>query len=180
MANCLITQGFSGLGCPPATPGAKQFLYIANLNEITSWTAGATGIYEDFTMAGGTSVYKVEVSKDTMIGRESLQGGDQNLGSYNQEVEFMLKSMSINARNAVDAWNGPDIVAFVPTKNGEIFIMGKDIGCKMITNDASTEQDTFGETVVLQATQMPNKRFHLFDTDVDTTIALLESKVIAS
>jgi hypothetical protein len=175
-----MTSGFSGLGCPPATPGAKQFVYFANLTEIDTWTAGATGIYSNFTMDAGTSLYKFEVSKDTMIYRESLQGGDQDLGSYNQEVEFMLKSMGIAARNAVDGINGPDIVAFVPTKNGEILIMGKDIGGKMITNDASTNQDEFGETVIIQATQMPNKRYHLLDTDVDTTIALLESKVIAS
>jgi len=59
-------------------------------------------------------------------------------------------------------------------------IMGKDIGCKMITNDSTTEQDTFGETVVLQATQMPNNPFHFFSVSVDATIALLESKVTIS
>lgn len=180
MSNCLITTGFYGLGCPPATPGAKQFMYVANLSEIASWTAGATGIYSNFTMDSGASLYKFEVSKDTLIGRESLQGGDQSLGSYNQEVEFQLKSMSIDARNAVDLLNGPDLVAFVPTKNGEVLIVGKDIGARMITNDASTNQDEFGENVVLQATQMPNKRFHFFSSSVDATIALLESKVTIS
>jgi len=180
MANCLITTGFYGLGCPPATPGAKQFMYLANLSEIASWTAGATGIYSNFTLDGGASLYKFEVSKDTLIGRASLQGGDQDLGRYNHEVAFQLKSLAIDSRNAVDTLNGPDLVAFVPTKNGEVLIMGKDIGCKMITNDSTTEQDTFGETVVLQATQMPNKPFHFFSVSVDATIALLESKVTIS
>ena len=92
----------------------------------------------------------------------------------------MLKSMSIGSRNAVNDLNGTDLVAFVPTKQGEVLIIGKDLGCRMIENTASTATDAYGETVLLRATQMKEKRFHLDAGGIDATIALLESKITAS
>ncbi len=177
MAECLLTTGFAGLGCPPATPGGRNYIYLANLTEIDTWTPGTAGIYTNFTMVATEVIYKVEISKDTLDARDSLQGGDQDLGSYDQEVEFVIKSMSVAARNAVNSMNGPNMVAFVPTKNGEVFIMGKDIGMKMVTNDATLLGDSYGETVILKATQMPGKREFLDAGTMDTTIALFEAKL---
>lgn len=180
MAACTYTLGYGGVSCPPETPGVKQFAYAANLNEIASWTAGADGIYTSFTMDGGKGLYRFEIKKDSGIMREVLEGGEESLGSYNQDFEFMIASLSADARNFVDSLNGPDGVFFVPSKNGRVFILGKDIGCRMVENEATTEQDGYGERVVVRATQMPQKRYELFDTDTDTTIAALEAKVIAS
>jgi hypothetical protein len=120
------------------------------------------------------------VSKDTLQLAEELQGAEESLGGYQQDVNFMLKSMSVATRNAVNALNGIDLVAFVPAKNGEIFIVGKDLGVKMMVNTSDTNQDAYGETVTLRATQMPEKRFHLDAGTTDATLALLESKVTAS
>lgn len=180
MSACTLTLGFQGVSCPPETAGGKQFAFLGNLSEIASWTAGASGIYSDVTFDSGKGLYRFEVKKDSMIFRETLQGGDQSLGSYDQDLEIMIASLGTDARNFVDSLNGPDIVAFVPLKNGKVLILGKDIGCNMVENEASSEQDAYGERVVLRATQMPEKRFEFFDTDVDTTIAKLEAKVVAS
>ena len=92
----------------------------------------------------------------------------------------MIASLSTTARNFVNDKNGPDFVIFAPSKNGSVFIVGKDIGTKLVENEASTSQDAYGERILFRATQMPQKRHELFNTDVDTTIAALEAKVIAS
>lgn len=180
MGACLGTLGYGGVSCPPATPGMKQFAYLANLSEIASWTAGADGIYTNFTMDSGTGLLRFEIKKDSGIFRETLQGGDQDLGSYDQEYEAMIASLSTEARNFVDNTNGPDFVLFAPSKNGEIFIVGKDIGAKLVENEATSEQDGYGERILFRSTQVPQKRFELKQTDTDTTIALLEGKVVAS
>jgi hypothetical protein len=180
MGACVGTLGYGGVSCPPETPGMKQFAYLANLGEIASWTAGTEGIYTNFTMDAGKGLLRFEIKKDSGIFRETLEGGDQDLGSYNQEYEAMIASLSTDARNFVDNTNGPDFVVFAPTKNGRVFVLGKDIGAKLVENEASSEQDGYGERILFRATQMPQKRFELLDTDTDTTIALLEAKVVAS
>ena len=178
--NCLLEQNHTITACPPPTAGGRQFVYLANLSEVTTWTPGDPGEYSDFTLASGASLYKYEVSKDTLQLAEELQGAEESLGGYQQDVNFMLKSMSVATRNAVNALNGIDLVAFVPAKNGEIFIVGKDLGVKMMVNTSDTNQDAYGETLTLRATQMPEKRFHLDAGTTDATLALLESKVTAS
>jgi hypothetical protein len=182
MANetCLLTSSYDGVDCPKPTPGARRVVYFANLSETTTWTAGATGIYTNFTLASGASLYSFETSKDTLVGSEALVGALEDQGAYDQDVALMLKSMSIGSRNAVNDLNGTDLVAFVPTKQGEVLIIGKDFGCRMIENTASTATDAYGETVLLRATQMKEKRFHLDAGGIDATLALLESKIIAS
>ena len=182
MANdtCLLTSNYAGVNCPKPTPGARQVVYFANLTEITAWDAGTTGIYTDFDLEVGASLYRFETSKDTLIGLETLTGAEEDQGSYDQEVQLMVKSMSVSARNAVNDLNGTDLVAFVPTKQGEVLIIGKDLGARMVVNDASTASDAYGEAVTLRATQMKDKRYHLDAGGIDATLALLEAKVTAS
>lgn len=180
MSACEKTLGYGGVSCPPATAGMTQVVYFANLNDISSWTAGATGLYTDVTMKATKGLYRFEIKKDSGRFHETLQGAEESLGSYDQDYEAMIASMSITARNAVDDSNGPDLVIFAPSKSQEVFIVGKDLGARMVENEADTNQDAYGERMIFRATQMREKRVHLLDTDYDTTIALLESLVIAS
>lgn len=182
MANetCLLTSNYAGVNCPKPTPGARQVVYFANLTEIDSWDPGSAGVFTDFDLASGASLYRFETSKDTLVGLETLVGAAEDQGSYDQDVQLMIKSMSIGARNAVNDLNGTDLVAFIPTKQGEVLIMGKDLGCRMIENAASTATDAYGENVTLRATQMKEKRYHLDAGGIDATLALLEAKVTAS
>jgi hypothetical protein len=179
--DCLLTSGFNGVACANSNPGAKTFVYFANESEIVSYTSGTPdGVYTAITFDAGKGLSRYEVAKNTLIGRESLQGGEQDLSSYNHEVEFNIKSMGPEARNAIQDLNGPNMIAIVPTKNGEFIVLGKDVGMKILTNDATTDTDGYGETVVLQATEMPEKRSFIFVTSSDLTLAYLESKVVAS
>ena len=182
MANetCLLQSNYAGVDCPKPTPGARRVVYFANLSEITTWTAGTTRVYTDFTLASGASLYSFETSKDTLVWREILNGAAEDQGAYDQSVDLMIKSLSVGARNAVNDLNGTDLVAFVPTKQGEVKIVGKDLGARMFENEGSTATDAYGERVVLTATQMKEKSYHLDAGGIDATIALLESKITAS
>lgn len=178
--NCLLENNYTLTNCPKETAGARAFLYLANLSEVESWTAGDPGEYTDFDLASGASLYKYEVSKDTLQFLEELQGAEEDLGGFQQDVNFMLKSLNLQTRNALNSLNGIDTVAFVPLKNGIIFIVGKDLGCRMVVNTTDSAAENYGETVTLRATQMPEKRFILDAGSTTQTLALLESKVTAS
>ena len=179
--NCLLEVGFSGIACSVSNPGARTFVYFANESEITSYTAGTgDGVYDAIVFEPGAGLHRYEIAKDTLIARESLQGGEDDLSSYNHECEFRIKSMGVDARNAVQDLNGPQMIAIVPTKNGEFILLGKDNGMTVITNDSTTDTDGYGETVILQSTENSEKRSFILDTDEATTLALLESYVVAS
>lgn len=179
--DCLLEDGFSGIACHDSNPGARTFVYFANESEIVSYTAGVgDGVYSAITFTGGAGLHRYEVAKDTLYGLDSLQGGDVDLSSYNHEVGFNIKSMGVAARNAIQDLNGPQMIAIVPTKNGEFLLMGKDNGLKILTNEGDTRADNYGETVVLQSTENDEKRSFILDTDEDTTLAYLESIVVAS
>ena len=180
--SCILERNYDFTDCPKETSGGRQFLYLANLNEITAWTGvmGNEGAFSDFTLSGGSSLYKYEVSKNTLQLLEELQNADQDLGSYQQDANFMIKSLSVDTRNAINALNGIDLVAFVPLKNGQVHILGKDLGVRMVVNTADSNADAYGENVTLRATEMPEKRFLLIAGTPDQTIALLEGKITVS
>ena len=179
--NCLLEDGFSGIDCHDSNPGARTFVYFANESEIVSYTGDTdTGVYTAITFTGGAGLHRYEIAKDTLYALDSLQGGDVDLSSYNHEVGFNIKSMGVLARNAIQDLNGPQMIAIVPTKNGEFLLMGKDNGLKILTNEGDTRSDNYGETVVLQSTENDEKRSFVFVTDEDATLAYLESLVVAS
>jgi hypothetical protein len=179
--DCLLEDGFSGIACGVSNPGARTFVYFANESEIVSYTSGTPdGVYTAITFTGGAGLHRYEVAKDTLYALDSLQGGDVDLSSYNHEAGFNIKSMGAAARNAVQDLNGPQMIAIVPTKNGEFILLGKDNGLKILTNDGDTRSDNYGETVVLQSTENSEKRSFIFVTDEDATLAYLESLVVAS
>lgn len=177
---CEKTLGYGSGPCDIATAGMTQLAFMANLRTITAWTAGATGIYTDFTLAPGSGFFQVEIKKDSGRMHETLEGAEESLGSYTQDYEMVLSSLGVEARNFMDDNNGADLVLFVPSKNEEVFILGKDLGCRMVENEADSNSDAYGERAIFRATQMRQKRYFLLDTNYEDTITLLQGKVTAS
>lgn len=180
MAECAKTLGYGGADCPQDSAGMRQVVYMANLDDIATWTATSTGLYSAFTMDAGTGLYRVEIKKDSGIFRETLEGAEEGLGAYNQEYEAMIASLSTTARNFVNDSNGPNIVIIAPQKTDRVLIIGKQNGTKMVENDATSEQDGYGERMLFRASGENEKRNELLDTNYNDTIAFLEGLVIAS
>lgn len=180
VANCAIDTAFSGVSCADrGTPGMKTYAYFANFDEITGWT-GSGSVNTAVTFASGAGFYRVEIKKDSGRFHETLQNGDSDLTSYDQDYEFMIASLASGARDFIDGLNGPNMVCFLPSKDENVYVIGKENGVKMVENEADTNTDSYGERVILRATQSTSKREYLLVTDFDGTISYLEANAVAS
>ena len=181
MAACAVTDGYKQNTCPKPTPGAFQTLYIANLADITGWTgSGVDNEYEAIAFAAGKGLYKFQVERDTTIIRSEKQAEENGAINYTQEATFRAIDMSITARNAFDGLNGVDVVVIGRTKAGTFEIVGFENGARLAEHVTSTEAADLGHMVTIRALNQPGPNKHFLDTDVATTLALLESYVVGS
>lgn len=181
MAACAVVDGYKQNTCPLPTPGAYQTLYIANLSDITGWTgSGVDNEYEAITFGAGKGLYKYQVQRDSVILRNEKQEEENGAINYTQEATFKILDMSIAARNAIDGMNGVDVVVIGRTKAGTFEIVGFDNGARLAVHVSSTESADLGHMVTIRAINQPGPTKHFLDTNVTTTLALLETYVVGS
>lgn len=178
---CALTDGYKQNNCPLPTPGAYQTLYLYNLADVVSFTgSGVDNQFEAITFAAGKGLYKYQVQRDTVIIRSEKQEEENGSINYTQEIMAKMLDMSITARNAVDSMNGVDVGAIGRTKAGTFEIVGYDNGARLANHVSSTESADLGHAITIRAINQPGPTKHFLDTDETTTIALLETYVIAS
>lgn len=182
MAQCLLDTAFAGVECGGATPGAYDEVWIGNRSEITvtEGTVANEGLVTAVTFDSGAGWYRFKAKKGSVIFRESMQGGEEDLVAWQPEIEFMLASNTQAARNAVNALGGPDLVAVCRGKGDTFHIIGIESGARLVTNEASTAADAFGNQVIIRELNNEKKALLYLDTDVATTLAALASSTVAS
>ena len=178
---CAITDGYKQNNCPLPTPGAYQSFYIANFEEVVSWGgSGTANEYDTITFDAGAGLYKFQVQRDSVIVRSEKQEEENGAINYTQEVTFKILDMGIEARNRIDEMNGVDLVVIARTKADTFEIIGKDNGARLAVNVRSTESADLGHLVTIRAINQPSLTKHFLDTNVTTTLALLETYVVGS
>lgn len=178
---CAITDGYKQNNCPLPTPGAYQTFYIANFSDSNIWTgSGTANEYDAITFPSGQGLFKFQVQRDSVIIREEKQEEENGAINYTQEITFRILDMGIEARNRIDDLNGVDVTVIGRTKADTFPIIGKDNGARLAVNVRSTESADLGHLVTIRAINQPSLAKHFKDTDVPTTIALLETYVIGS
>lgn len=183
MANCLLDTAFAGVACADrGTPGSYDEIWIGNREEltVTKGTTSDEGLLTDITFDSGTGWYRFKCKKNSVVPSETLNGGEEDLISYQQQVEFHIASVSQAARNAIDALGGPDLVVVVRTKGDVFKVIGTDGGARMVENEETAAADGFGNRVVIRADEEPTKMYQYLDTDTATTVAALASATVAS
>ena len=170
----LLTGGFLAGedNCNQVAAGVyHNRLWLANLDEITAWTVGATpNEYTDITFTGTDGLFALKVDKDSPVWREEY---DPETKSYYQEFTGKIADLGITARNFLDTLSGPDMVAIVELKAGVFKVIGKDSGAKLFTHVGSSDQAEVGNMFSIRAENMAEPCPHFFDTDEATTLATL-------
>lgn len=174
MPECELTIGYNGVACPPESAGMKEYAYAVDKDNIATWTATSAGLYSAFTLKTGAELIRFEIKKDSGRFHETLQGAEESLGSWDQDYEAMIASLSTSARNFMNSLNGPNMVVFAPTKSNTVLIIGKQNGARMVENEADSNSDAYGERFIVRATGENEKRNQLLDTNFDDTIAFLD------
>lgn len=182
MAQCLADTAFAGVECGGSTPGAYDEVWIGNRSEltVTEGTGADLGYVTDITFDSGAGWYRFKCKKGSVVFRESMQGGEEDLVAWQPEIEFMLASNTQAARNAVNSLGGPDLVAVCRGKGDTFHIIGIESGARLVTNEASSAADAFGNQVIIRELNNEKKALLYFDTDVTTTLTALEGATIAS
>ena len=171
---CALTGGISQQSCPlPASGAYHNRVWLATLDEVNTFYQGATANeYNLIDFKGSNGLFACTFHKDSVFWRESKSEDDD---TYSQEIEFRLVDHSIEARNWVESTLGVDIVAIVQLKAGVFKIIGKDSGARVVQDNATSEQDGNGRTMIIRASEMPEPCPHFFNTSETNTLAKLAS-----
>lgn len=170
----LLTGGFLAGedNCNQVAAGVyHNRLWLSNLDEITSWTVGATpNEYTDIVFTATNGLFALKLDKDSVIWREEY---DKETKSWYQEMSGKIADLGINARNFIETLAGPDIVAVLELKAGVFKVIGKDSGAKLFTHVGTSDQAEVGNMFSLRAENMSEPSAHFFDTDESTTLSTL-------
>ena len=182
MAQCeLLTGGFLAGedNCNQVAAGVyHNRIWLANLDEITAWTATSTdNQYDAITFAAGQGLFALKLDKDSVIWREEY---DPETKSYYQEFTGKIADLGITARNFMESLGGPDMVAILELKAGVFKIIGKDAGAKLFTHVGSSDQAEVGNVFSIRAENMDEPCPHFLDTDESDTLATLAGYVVTT
>lgn len=177
--NCsVLTTGYklSVAECAQLTAGMwHNRVYLASLREVLSWTESATpNQYEDVSFAPGNGFFELVVEKDTI---EWTNEYDEATKSFTHRLGFRIPDLSITARNFLQNTKGPDMVVIAQMKAGPFQILGKDSGAVLSELKGSSVGEEVGYTVAFAANNMDELSPHFLDTDTNTTLALLATKI---
>lgn len=171
-----LTAGLSKV-CS-ARSGGLITLYLANVDDITSFTSAATGEYTAVTMVSGKVFYKFEFKQDSGEFKES---GKMNNGAFSVEhkVDVYIENLNQAIRNRLqdvaDA-SSCGMVAIVKDANGIMWVIGynekftKERPLKLETNEGSSGKaftDPNGSTITIGS--IDNEYSRTFTGSVPTT-----------
>ena len=174
---CLITDGMGRPACPGETPKCFDTFWLANRDEIASFTLTGN-LITAFTFDAGKGFYQVTGKKGSIRAYE--ERADGSAVSYTQAVDFRLEDLSPEARDFVQQLNGPSLLAVVHTKGGKFIVIGYNDGGELQVNTMDTETEELGEFCTIRETECDEKTRRYLITDEDTTVAALVAKTVGS
>lgn len=180
--NCsVLTTGYklSVAECAQLTAGMwHNRVYLASLREVLSWVESATpNQYEDVTFGAGDGFFELVVEKDTIVWTDEY---DKATKSFTHRLGFRIPDLSITARNFLQNTKGPDMVVIAQMKAGPFQILGKDSGAVLSELKGSSEGEEVGYAVAFAGENMDQLCPHFLDTDTNTTLATLATKITST
>lgn len=179
----LISDNVSYQCDNPIFTGLEPVGYLCNKSDIASFTK-ANSIVSAITMKTGKKMYKIYApGKTPFNGTTTTFVEGKTLNKFDKTVAFVVLE------------NGPSVVESViePLANGsfvavienswastngnskfEIFGLDKGLKASEVSNDKYGEDADGGWNVTMVESGTPNPATFVFDTDIDTTRALLE------
>jgi len=182
MPACLISAAIDATCADLRRVGGLQAdLYVANLDDILSYTEDVSGYVDAFTFDTYGGLYKFESKKNShSAGYTAAIGGVGANTFVNHNVIAKFFATTPTDDQVIEDMLVADLVFIVETKNKEFKVYGIDAGCAMTEATQNSGQEGAGDTTdtltfLGEEIDLP-KRF--LATDYATTKALLESYIV--
>ena len=156
MLNCKISAGVSAT-CDTSIGGILR-LAFANWDDSYTYTQ-SSGSCEIATIdLGNENVYEVDILDGTGLAEAVLNVGDsKDVKNFTHRITLNFAKLDCNMLEQYKNWSLAHLVAFVQTRDGNVYVFGKDNGVAAITFDYSSgtaETDTSSINAVFEGVQL--------------------------
>lgn len=156
MLNCKISSGVQ-TACETSIGGILR-LAFANWDDSYTFTQ-STGSCEIDTIDLGTEkAYEVNFLDGTGLAEVALNVGDsRDKKNFTHRVTLNFAKLDCNMLEQYKNWSLAHLIAFVQTKDGNVYVFGKDNGISAITFDytsGSAETDSSAINAVFEGVQL--------------------------
>lgn len=174
MSCSLITNGILA-NCDKQTPGIRR-VYLANFNEVASYTLDPNGIVTAIAMTPGspTHTFKIfEFAKETGSAGSTINSDIPNgVLSYTHTITMQFTKLEQSKRNTIALMALANLVAIVQTQDGKYWLFGKENGLQLSEGTSATgtaSNDFSGYTLTLKANE-PNMEIEVNPAVIPTII----------
>ncbi len=123
--SCLVNKGLYKSACQYILGGLNETAYLANLDEIGTYTDSTSGIVTAVNMAtSGLGFYEFQLAKDTSSFLNELQISGENKW-INQTVVLSIPRDDFEAIAVANKLGLAKVVVILKKRNGKMYIIGR-------------------------------------------------------
>lgn len=156
MLNCKISAGVSA-SCETSIGGILK-LAFANFDSDYTFTTSSGSCEVDTIDLGDEKVYEVNFLDGTGLAEVELNTGDsRDLKNFTHRVTLNFAKLDCTMLEQYKNWSLAHLIAFVQTKDGNVYVFGKDTGIAATTfnySSGSAEGDATGINAVFEGVQL--------------------------
>lgn len=158
MLNCRIASGVQSL-CETTIGGILK-LAFANFDPTNTYTSSTSANCEvdTISLADNGHAYSVDFLDGSGLAEVELNVGDStDQKNFTHRITMNLAKLDCNLLEQYKNWSLAHVVAFVQTKNGDVYVFGKDTGLAATSfnyTSGSAEGDATGINAVFEGIQL--------------------------
>lgn len=176
MLNCRISAGVSA-SCDTSIGGIMRmaFANFSDTDPITSYTnsSGSTCEIDTISLLNNGHAYEVDFLDGTGLAEVELNVGDsRDKKNFTHRITLNFAKLDCNMLEQYKNWSLAHLVAFVQTKDGNVYVFGKDTGLAATTfnyTSGTAETDSSAINAVFEGVQL-NEPLKVKDWSVVKTL----------
>lgn len=156
MLNCKISAGVSA-NCETSIGGILK-LAFANFDDGYTFTQSSGGCEVDTIDLGSEKVYEVDFLDGTGLAEVELNVGDsRDKKNFTHRITLNFAKLDCNMLEQYKNWSLAHLIAFVQTKDGQVYAYGVDTGLAATTfnyTSGTAETDSSLINAVFEGVQL--------------------------
>ena len=156
MLNCKISAGVK-TDCETSIGGILK-LAFANFDDSYTFTQSSGSCEVDTIDLGSEKVYEVNFLDGSGLAEVELNVGDStDQKNFTHRITMNLAKLDCNLLEQYKNWSLAHVIAFVQTKDGNVYIFGQNTGMAATTFNYTSGQgegDTTGVNAVFEGIQL--------------------------
>jgi len=156
MLNCKISAGVSAT-CETTVGGILR-LAFANWDDSYTFTQSSGSCEIDTIDLGNEKVYEVDFLDGTGLAEVELNVGDsKDQKNFTHRITLNFAKLDCNMLEQYKNWALAHLIAFVQTKDGNVYVFGQNNGVAATTfnySSGSAEGDATGVNAVFEGIQL--------------------------